>query len=266
MKASTEALTIAIVTSKLRDRGVSWPRDWDVRRGNSQEVLHVRPRPSVVVTPFVRRPTDTQIKEVARKFGPLLDESLSKLVVLCRHCNQRTLDSARLQRWVTAFRSPEQVMFTTNWDGVLLRIRESIAKGTVQRTERPMPVPRQSAFDKIAAVVDAGGNLRTASGRLSAEPIAKLFGISKSELARLVDRSPQALWKTPDAEALQNQLGYFEKIARLRLVLRDETRFRRWLRTANPSLSGKTPLDVIREKKWQIVADLVDDILAGTPS
>jgi hypothetical protein len=250
----------------MRDRGVSWPRDWNVRRGSWEELFYAHPRPNIVVTPFVRPPTDAQIKELARKFDPLPDESFSRLVVLCWHCNQRALDSSRLQRWFTAFQSPERVMFTTNWSEVFLRICEFIAKRTVEQAEQATAAPRQSAVDKIAEVVDVGNNLRTASGRLSAEPIAKLFGISKSQLARLVDRSPQALWKTPDADALQNQLGYFEKIARLRLILKNKTRFRRWLHMPNPSFNGKAPLDLIREKRFQIVADLVDDTLAGTPT
>ena len=107
--------------------------------------------------------------------------------------------------------------------------------------------------------------MRTDSGRLSAEPVSELFGISKSELARLVGRTPQALSKTPDAESLQPPLEYFDKIARLRILLKDDTAFRKWLRTRNPSLDDKAPLELIREKKWQVLADFVDDTLTGTP-
>jgi transposase len=44
--------------------------------------------------------------------------------------------------------------------------------------------------------------------------VAKLFGVSLSQLARWVGRTRQALTKTPDAASLQPALGYFERVAR----------------------------------------------------
>jgi hypothetical protein len=266
MKTSEKAPTIAIYTTKGQDRGVRWPEEWNVKRGNLTKALRDRPRPEVVVMSFSKPPTEIEMKKVARRIAPILDEAAGNLIVVCAGRNKSAFNRQTLVGWFNAFDAPERVTFTTNWDSVLPEAMEAVARGAVLRARTPAPATRRSVLDEVAGVIEAGDDLRTATGRLSAEPIAELFGISKSELARLLGRTPQALWKTPDAEAIQLELGYFEKAARLRLMLKDSTRFRKWLRTPNPSLEGKAPLDLIREKRWQVLADFVDDILAGTPA
>jgi truncated hemoglobin YjbI len=86
-----------------------------------------------------------------------------------------------------------------------------------------MPNPRRSSqMDRIEQVLAATRDLRSGNGNLSARNIAELYGISLSELGKWINRSWQALNKTPDAESIQNALGYFERIARLRLTLSDD--------------------------------------------
>ena len=125
---------------------------------------------------------------------------------------------------------------------------------------------RTSPLDQFKKVLEASNELRGANGKLSAESIAMLYGISLSQLAAWLGRSRQALTKTPDAESLQDELEYFERIARLRIALADDGEFRKWLRMANPQLGGRQPLALIVLKQWQTVADLVDDMLTGQPT
>lgn len=96
--------------------------------------------------------------------------------------------------------------------------------------------------------------------------IARVFGLSLNALAQILGRSRQALTKTPDADSLQDELSYFERIARLRTVLSDDSEFRKWLRMPHADLNGETPLRWIERKRWQALADLVDDMLTGAPA
>jgi antitoxin Xre/MbcA/ParS-like protein len=266
MSTAEKSITIAIDTTNIRVQGVRWPHKWKVRRGDSKEILSEGPRPNFVVMPFKDPPTVAQIRQVAHNFDPLLRDYLTSVIVFCCKCNMRAFDTAKLQHWLTEFPFPERVTFTTNWADVFGRVRETIARDALRGKAEQIAPPRLSALDQIPGVIEASNDLRdSSSGRLSAETIAGVFGMSKTELAGLFDRSPQALWKTPDAESLQDGLAYFERIGRLRLLLKDSGDFKKWLRTANPRLGNRTPLELIKEKRWQIVADLVDDILVGSP-
>jgi len=42
--------------------------------------------------------------------------------------------------------------------------------------------------------------------------------------------------------------------------------FRKWLRTPNPLLDEKTPLELIFSGKEQVIADLVADMITGRPN
>ncbi len=124
--------------------------------------------------------------------------------------------------------------------------------------------PRSSPLDGLKAVIAATQDLRAVNGNLAADRIAKLYDISSSKLAQWLGRTRQALAKTPDADSLQNDLGYFERVARLRTVT-SESGFRKWLRMPNEHLDGTRPLDLMAGAKRQVVADLVDDMLTGSP-
>ena len=122
--------------------------------------------------------------------------------------------------------------------------------------------PRRDPLGQIASVVRATADLRAESGRLSAERVAEAFGLSVAEVAKIMGASRQAVSKTPDAQALQEGLRHFERIARLRTILPGGD-FRKWLNLQRPSLGGKEPLDLI--KAAAVVADLVEDMLTGAP-
>ena len=72
--------------------------------------------------------------------------------------------------------------------------------------------------------------------------------------------------KTPDADSLQPALGYFERVARMRLVTGNDAGFRKWLRTPNELLENASPLQLLAKGEWQVMADYVDDALTGAPT
>ena len=124
---------------------------------------------------------------------------------------------------------------------------------------------RKGALDDLKELMAATKDLRTARGNLSADRVAKLYGISVSQLSSWLGRSRQALDKTPDADSLQRLLSYFEQVARLKAVV-SEGEFRKWLRMPNPSLGGSRPLKLMATSERQLVADLVEDMLTGNPA
>ncbi|MEW6302900.1 MAG: MbcA/ParS/Xre antitoxin family protein [Verrucomicrobiota bacterium] len=146
-------------------------------------------------------------------------------------------------------------------DSVLRQTEHGFARGGKQ-----VPAPRPSPMDQWKNVVEATKDLRLAGGNLSAERVAKLFGVSLSLLAGWLGRSKQAVSKTPDADSLQNALGYFERVARLRAVMESDAEFRKWLRVPHELLGNRSPLDLLAEGEWQAMADYVDDALTGSPT
>lgn len=154
---------------------------------------------------------------------------------------------------------------------LLARVEEVLrGAGPVGKTKatapagRAMTPPRKSPLDQVKSVLEATADLREANGNLSAVRVAKLFGVSVSQLAGWLGRSKQAVSKTPDADSLQDALGYFERVARLRLLTKSDTEFRKWLRMPHPDVDGKNPLELLAKGEWQALAD-VESILTGMP-
>lgn len=125
--------------------------------------------------------------------------------------------------------------------------------------------PRSSPLDTLEQVINATADLRSESGKLSATAVAEAFNISVNQLASWLGRNRQAISKTPDADSLQNELAFYEKVARLRAAVKNES-FLKWLRMPNSELEDKTPLELLAEGEGQVVADLVDDMLTGAPA
>jgi len=120
---------------------------------------------------------------------------------------------------------------------------------------------RKSPLDQVKAVMQSTADLREANGNLSAVQVAKAYGVSLSQLAGWLQRTKQAVSKTPDADSLQPALGYFE-----RLVMRNDEEFRKWLRTPHELLENAAPLDLMAKGEWRPMADYVDDMLTGAPT
>lgn len=130
----------------------------------------------------------------------------------------------------------------------------------------PTAPARPSPLDQMKSVTTATADLREGNGNLSAVRMAKLYGVSVSRLAGWLGRTKQAVSKTPDADSLQDALGYFERVARLRLITKDDGEFRKWLRTPHELLDDASPLEVMAKGEWQAMADYVDDMLTGAPT
>jgi hypothetical protein len=187
-------------------------------------------------------------------FAPLPDAILAIMIP--------SLDAATRQRLLESFPDLQRVEITTRTKS-LAEVRDVIqsveAKLAILAQRRSIAEPpRPSPLDEVARETGITAHLRAGSGNLSAEKVAPFYGLSVKALAELLGRTRQAVSKTLDAD--------FERIARLRSVLRDDASFRKWLRMPNQRLNGERPLDWIREGRWQNVADLVDGILTGAPS
>jgi hypothetical protein len=155
---------------------------------------------------------------------------------------------------------------------LLARVEEVLRSARTARSRceravaRELAPPRKSPLDDVKAVVEATAHLREVNGNLSATRIAKVFGVSLSQLARWLGRSKQSLSKTPDADSLQAALAYLERVARLRLVTGSDANFRKWLRMPNELLGNASPLEVLEKGQWQAMADYVADALTGAPT
>ena len=181
------------------------------------------------------------------------------------------LGKATLNKFLSRFRDPERVQIRMNPS--VEGLREAVAaigptidllrSGPFERSTKKEPEP--SMLDKMNRVLEATKDVRTSSGKLSAELLAALYGVTSAELARWLGRTKQSISKTPDADSLQADLEYFERIARLRVGWSDED-FRKWLRMPNKLLDEETPIGLIAKGKWQLVADFVADMVTGNPT
>lgn len=142
----------------------------------------------------------------------------------------------------------------------------ALAKFLAQRRAR---ATRLTPVSKHAtpAVRVPNADLRSDRGRLSIKPIAELFGMDVIEIGRLIGRDNKAtLSKTPDAEALQEQLKPFSDIALLRAADFGDEQFRKWLNAPNEHMRNRAPIDWIRDGRVQDVAGFVYGILTGQPT
>jgi transcriptional regulator with XRE-family HTH domain len=170
------------------------------------------------------------------------------------------VDPAKLLEVLTYFDRPADIEFIRLPGDVHFRLDEAVAKIWAEQD-----AGREAATDplrEIKSVIAATADLRTASGRLSAQKVGEAFGLSIAELAGLLGRSRQAVSKTCDAESLQPALAPFERIARLGAAL-SRSNFLRWLRMPNEQLEGRSPLDAIRDGRVTEIADLAEDMLTG---
>jgi len=127
--------------------------------------------------------------------------------------------------------------------------------------ENSLPDPLGEAR-KVAATTK---DLRNGEGRLSADLVAGVFGISDSALARHLGKTRQAIHKNPATGPMQRALRPYERIARLRAAL-SQTEFIAWLGRPIRDLDGRTPLEAIASGHAEAVADYTEDTLLGTPS
>jgi len=132
--------------------------------------------------------------------------------------------------------------------------------------------PGLSGFQRRRSAATSAGlrllnaDLRSERGKLSANAIKDLFGITLTELGTWIGREKGALSKTPDAESLQELLKPFSDVAMYRLAVPGDSAFRKWLRTPNPDMRGKEPLQWIQDGRVRDVAGFVHAGLSGQPT
>ena len=145
------------------------------------------------------------------------------------------------------------------------------APGSVPITggARPMDLGRDGSTDLRRKLLDRAVPLlrNEKSGRLNASSIAHFFGLTVAEVARLIDRPVSTVHKTPDAPSLQSALLAFERAAAMLLRLGgSEEAARFWLNVPNHELSDRCPIDVIHERKIEVLVDLLEDAWPGAAS
>lgn len=111
-----------------------------------------------------------------------------------------------------------------------------------------------------------GSDLVTREGGYNLREICHFLGISTSEFARLVDRSPDSVARLVERDDAKPQDEHTERIIQelLQIVgllraMGAEESAAEWMSTPLPSFSGQTPLNVIAEGYGR---ELVSQLLA----
>lgn len=105
------------------------------------------------------------------------------------------------------------------------------------------------------------------SGRVDATCVAEAFGLSERALARALNRSPQAINKTPSAESLQPLLAPFHRSYELLLkIFGSAAPARRWLNSPLADLAGKRPIELMKSGEAEKVRDFLEMMYAGGPT
>ncbi len=169
-----------------------------------------------------------------------------------------------LTSWLKIFSRTSDVEFARGADEAAFALEGAFAKIRAVADQASPEQTESDPLDKIKAILAATADLHGPSGRLSADRVAEVFGISLAELAALAGKSRQTLSKTPDAVSAQTALRPFERTARLRGVL-EGGEFRQWLNASNAQLDDQSPIELIRLGRTELVANLAEDILTGQP-
>jgi hypothetical protein len=139
-------------------------------------------------------------------------------------------------------------------------------KAPIQKHERSIS-KESSGRSKLFADTDYTAELfNEASGRLDIRSVAKIYDLSISELARMINVEAKTAHKTPDSAAIHEGLIPFEEVARtLGLMRGNVSDFRRWLNASNAELNYQAPLQMIRAGQIHELAGIVRSALLGQP-
>lgn len=152
------------------------------------------------------------------------------------------------------------VRSTADAGEVRLRIRRLLNQRRTDQ-EAALPTPKPIEGQLVPQLHSSE------SGRLDARRVAEFFGIPLAEVARAVGRSLSAVHKTPSAPTLQADLYLFERIAVALLTLAgSQENARIWLNLPCTQLAGEAPIMFLRKGQGQVVAEMLDDMLAGQPT
>jgi hypothetical protein len=260
VKFDTASIPVSFAGLTTAGRVPSWASRWKPRRTTVDELCQEHPLAGVLVV------STSGLPDMARE--------RVRIAALAEH----VLKAAHPVRVVLNFRkgghTPEQLfeafklfrgatsrLEVADGDEVLEKsLNEAMAKYRVEDEDRGSD-PLAEAREVIAVTE----SLLSDKGRLSAKAVADALGIPWTRLAALLGSTKQAVGKTPDAPALQVPLRPYERIARLRAVL-PEKGVLAWMQRPNVHLDDRTPLEVIEGGRAEVVADLVESMLTGTPT
>jgi hypothetical protein len=260
MKTEIAPIPVSFAGFETPGKVPSWASGWEARRTTVDEWCMQSPLAGVLVL------SASNLKDVTREHVRIstLAERVSKAshpvrVVLNFRKGGHSYD--QLFEAMKLFRGATSRLEIADGDKLLERsLTEAIAKYQVEDEERG-PDPLAEANEVIAVTE----TLLSKKGRLDAKAVADALGIPWTRLAVLLGSTKQAVGKTPDSPALQAALRPYERIARLRATL-PEKRFLAWMQRSNVHLDDHTPLQIIEEGRAEVVADLVESMLTGTPS
>ena len=237
-----------------------WAKRFNVHRTTLDDLSHRKSLSGIVVV----QDAGSKQMEHERDLVSLLASHVLKSsdpVRLVLNFPSRPVEPEALTRILRLFRQSlsrvEVAYGNEDLEGSLVK---ALAKYQIESEET-----KNDALSQAREVIAATRPLLTESGRLSAKAVASIFDIPWTRFARQIGSTKQAVGKTPDSAALQPALRPYERVARLRGVLKDAD-FRAWLNRANAHLDNHTPLELIESGRVEIVADLVESMLTGTPS
>ena len=238
----------------------AWAKQWNASGTTVRDLCNAKIADGVfVVDTESFKPEQSEVRKLADCFS----EAAGPVHMVFQVARPARSRPDLLTGWLKLFAGAVSgVDFAFGTDHLEDSLVEATAKylADVEKQSEEAPDPLSEARE----VIKATKPLLAKSGRLSASAVATAFGISTAKLGELIGKSRQALAKTPDAPSIQRDLRPFERIARLRSVLREE-QFRAWLHRPNRQLGEVSPLDLITDKRAPVVADLADDMLLGTP-
>lgn len=108
---------------------------------------------------------------------------------------------------------------------------------------------------------DAPLYLRGTQGLLEPDNIRRLFGLTRTDLARQLHVTLKALREESGNPELQEKLRAYEEIAQLLTLQTKPADFRQWLHQSHPDLNGRTPSRVIASEGPAPVVWLVDKLI-----
>jgi hypothetical protein len=249
------------------------PTEWHIEVSPSGSLGQLSISPDITIVQLNDETRPAEVKTIIPRLAQLQAKSgqgsyvmfalrrMARLALAKAKARQKRIDDIlnEIYKRLKEFPNPERVDVSV--EGSELKAKLNLIEAKIETAP-----PRTSPLDRIKEVAESAQDLRAPSGNISAERVATLYGVSVSQLAAWLGRSRQAVTKTPDADSLQPGLSFFERVARLRLVLKNDAAFRKWLRTPQKSLHEASPLALMAKGQGQVITDLVEDMLTGAPT
>lgn len=243
----------------------AWVRKFKPKTATGARLRQLRKLPAVTVIQANEPDFIGQHSAFVRRLATTHELTPGPSKILVVFGNRGAGKAQQLLSWLKVFSRTSDVEFARNADEAAFALEGAFAKLRAVADQASPPRIDADPLGAVKAILAATADLRGPSGRLSADRVAEAFGLSLAELAALAGKSRQALSKTPDALSAQPVLRPLERAARLRAVL-EQDEFRQWLNGSNAELDGRSPIELIRSGRADLVADLAEDILTGQPA